>query len=217
MQNTVKDPTLILFNTNKLLPSDFIFFNFISDNKLLNPCSIPKPFNMRSIFPGRCKIFVLSILSVVMYANSFGQLQRKNVINQAKALARKSEANVVLLNTQVMSDVLLKCIEQGIGQVQLIFTRLKMNDVDEYVFNHPEARGYEKDLVGKMTVLLKVEGENITDETFTGNNGSTNKLQQLMSSAGLVRLDKPYGDLPLAARTVYLDVGSICPPPTSCN
>ena len=152
-----------------------------------------------------------------MYTNSFGQLQRKNVINQAKAQARKSEANVVLLNTQVLSDVLSKCIEQGIGQVQLIFTRLRMDDVDEYVFNHPEAHGYEKDLIGKMTVLLKVEGENITDETFTGNSGSTNKLQQLMSSAGLVQLNKPYGDLPSAAKTVYLDVGSICPPPTSCN
>jgi hypothetical protein len=187
-------------------------------NIALNPVQITysKLSNMRSIFLNGFKVFLLSVLGVITYAPSFSQLQRRNVINEATAMARKSEANVVLLNTETMSRVFSKCIEHGIGQVQLVFTRLKMADVEEYVSNHPEARGYEKDLVGKMTVLLKVEGEDITDETFTQNSSQTNKLSQLISSSGLVRLTTPYGDLS-AAKAVYLEVGSICPPPTSCN
>ena len=172
---------------------------------------------MTATFSNRYKILILLISGVCTYTQAFSQLQRKNVVDEAKALARKSEANVVLINTEVMGSIMSKCIEQGIGQVQLVFTRLKVGDVDEYVANHPEARGFEKDLIGKMTILLKVEGEHITDDTFTENSPQANSLNHLISSAGLVRLNRPYGDLPSIQRTVYLEVGSICPPPTSCN
>ena len=173
---------------------------------------------MRVIVLFRFKILILLVSSTMLYSQSFGQLRRGNVIAESKALARKSEANVVLINTSTMGSIMTKCIEQGIGEVQLIFTRLKSGDVNEYVSNHPAARGYEKDLVGKMTVLLKVEGDNITDDTFTSNDSpQNNSLNELINSSGLVRLRNPYGDLPSAAKTVYLDVGQICPPPTSCN
>ena len=173
---------------------------------------------MRVFVLTRFKILVLLASSMVLYTKSFGQLPRSRVIAESKALARKSEPNIVLINTSVMGSIMNKCIEEGIGEVQLVFTRLKTGDISEYVSNHPSARGFENDLVGKMTVLLKVTGNNITDDTFTSSDAPQNRnLNELLSSSGMVRLRNPYGDLPFAAKTVYLDVGQICPPPTSCN
>ena len=171
---------------------------------------------MKSINLFRYKMFPLLALALVFCADSFGQLRRNNIIDESRALARKSEANVVLINTDVMGNIMAKCIEHGIPEVQLVFTRLKMRDVDEYVANHPEGKGYEKELIGKMTVLIKIQGDNVTDDTFTDAPGN-NALNKLMSSTGLIRVNKPYGDLPVIRKVVYLEVGTICPPPTSCN
>ena len=164
----------------------------------------------------RLKFPVLLALTIFMYSQSFGQLKRKNIIAEARALARKSEANVVVINTSVMGDIMAKCIQAGVGEVQLVFARLKPKDVSEYIENHPDAKGYEKELVGKMTVMIKIEG-NITEDTFADNSSNTNALNSFITRAGLVQVNRPYGDLPILRGVVYLEVGKICPPPTSCN
>ncbi|MBC7886317.1 MAG: hypothetical protein H7Z13_00400 [Ferruginibacter sp.] len=165
-------------------------------------------------------VLLVTISMVCTQSNAqLRQLRRKNIIDEKKALARRSEKNVVLVNTKVINDLMVKCIELGIENVQLVFTRIKAADVNDYTANHPEAVGQEKELIGKLTVLVKVEGNNISENNFvTDQTDDPNKsLINTMNSAGLVKLNKPYGNVPSSMNVLYFEVGSICPPPNSCN
>ena len=174
---------------------------------------------MRQGFPFLFKMALLFLVATVAFTSANAQLKRKQIIDEKKAVSRRSEKNVVLVNTRTMNELMTKCIQLGIEDAKLVFTRIRAVDMADYVSNHPEAAGYEKDLLGKLTVLIKVEGENIAATDFVTDAGDnpTNSMVQKMSSAGLVRVKKPYGDIPYTSRVLYFEVGSICPPPNSCN
>ena len=172
---------------------------------------------MKSKYSSHAKFLILFVMAIMLYSQSQAQLSRRQIVDEKKALARKSEKNIVLINTAVVNSLMQKCIELGIENAQLVFTRIRSIDVDEYVTNHPEAKGYEKDMIGKLTVLIKIEGDNIDENTFISNGGADpNGVIKSMSKAGFLQVKKPYG-MPLLLKALYFEVGSICPPPSSCN
>ncbi len=162
-----------------------------------------------------CSLLLL-VLGTMAYNHSDAQMKHKQFVDEKKAASRKSEKNVVMVNTSTMNELMTKCIQLGIGNVKLVFTRIKQNDVNEYVTNHPEAAGYENDIIGKLTVLVKIEGDNISEANFVSD-PNNNSLIERMSSVGFVKVNKPYGNIPTAPRAVYFEIGSICPPPNSCD
>lgn len=170
---------------------------------------------MRLITSNSFKISLLLVFGMLLYTTSFGQLKRSNVVHESKAKARKSEPNVVLVNTSTVNEIMEKCIQNGIENVQFVFTRIRPGDVQEYVANHPDAKGYEKDLIGKLTVLIKVEG-NVDESSFFDADNEANLINSI-NNAGFRRVNKPYGGIAPAKGVLYLEIGSICPPPTSCN
>ena len=174
---------------------------------------------MRPGSPFPFKMALLFLVATVAFTSANAQLKRKQIIDEKKALSRKSEKNVVVVNTRTMNELMTKCIELGIEDAKLVFTRIRAVDMADYVSNHPEAAGYEKDILGRMTVLIKVEGDNIAETDFVtdADANPTNSIIQKMNSAGLVRVKKPYGNIPYTSKVLYFEVGSICPPPNSCN
>ncbi len=165
----------------------------------------------------KSKIIVLISLGIFLFSQASGQMHKAIKIDTDKANERRSESNIVLINTTLLSQVMAKCIENNIQDVQVIFTRLKKKDIPDYIVNHPEAAGFDKELVGKMTILLKIEGDDIDDNMFTNMSQSRQAaLTNLISSGGLVKVNRPYGGLTMA-RAVYLEIGTVCPPPSSCN
>lgn len=174
---------------------------------------------MRTVNSSRFKILILIVLTSLVYTQSDAQLRRKQIIAENKALSRKSEKNVVLIDTRTLNNLMTKCMALGIENVQLVFTRIRPNDMDEYISNHPEASGFEKDIIGKLTVLVKVEGDNISEGDFVTDSPNNQKISLIntMNSVGFVKVNKPYGNIPSAMRALYFEVGSICPPPNSCN
>lgn len=174
---------------------------------------------MRSGVPFTFKTVLLLMLASLAVSSADAQLKRRQIIDERKALSRRSEKNVVLVNAQTIGALMTKCMELGIQDVKLVFTRIRSVDMADYITNHPEAAGYEKELLGKMTVLIKVEGDNISETDFVNDQTDTpaNSLIEKMNAAGLKRVMKPYGGTPYASKTLYFEVGSICPPPNSCN
>ena len=171
---------------------------------------------MKSTSPYLPKFLVL-FMALLVYCQSEAQLHRRQIVDEKKAIARKSEKNTVVINTAVVNGLMQKCIELGIENAQLVFTRIRSIDIDEYVINHPEAKGYEKDIVGKLTVLIKIEGDNIDENTFVSHSETDpNGIVKNMNKAGFLQIKKPYG-MPLLLTALYFEVGSICPPPNSCN
>ncbi len=166
------------------------------------------------------KMLCLILLSSFFYETTSAQrLKRKQIVDEKKANSRRSEKNVVVVNTNVINELMGKCIEMGIGEVKLVFARIRAADIPDYIENHPEAAGYEKELIGKMTVLIKVEGDNINEENFVSDAPANRSslVTAKMSAAGFVKVNRPYGNLPVALKVLYFEVGSICPPPNSCN
>ena len=159
----------------------------------------------------------ISALALLLYTCSFAQVKHGEFVSEDKMKARKAQSHVVMVNTTVLNNIMSKCVENGIENVKLVFVKIRKDDIANYLENHPDAKGFEGQLLDKLTVLIKIEGDNIDENSFAITPNGKGSTTGSLADAGFIKVHKPYGGIPMVKGVVYLEVGSICPPPNSCN
>ena len=164
--------------------------------------------------------FTVSMIIAILLINPVqSQLRQNQLVPLDIALARKTESHIVKVNVNTLNDLMVKCVTMNITNVKFVFATIRTEDLPAYVKIHPEARGYEKELVGKQTILVMVEGADISGSSFFTVNSKlqNDSVATSIRDAGLIKLDKPIGGLTAARKAVYFEIGGVCPPPGSCD
>lgn len=132
---------------------------------------------------------------------------------------RKRASDWVKFNIDQLQDVLQKCENYHLTEVEFIIASLTKDLAPHYASRHPELSPDEiKDLKNRHVLLIKVPKNIFEKAEQSGAYIGTNKESFLVSlqSVGLIKLDKPYNIKPMVDY-IYLDIGIICPPPNVCN
>lgn len=132
--------------------------------------------------------------------------------------AGKKATKIISLPVDKLKEILDACTANGVTDVKVLITTIRPDDVEQYSKRNPGLTAAEKkDIVGRQTVILRVPRK-----AFVSNSGSgfktspANPLMISLLAAGMVVLDKA-ADTAGAEDDIYFGIGTICPPPTSCD
>jgi hypothetical protein len=174
--------------------------------------------------------FVLSFLVLLISFSGFGQQLdwgKDTVSNEIAAAQKNSYRNIIRGSGQKATErvnlpvnklkfVLDACAAHNITEISAYFTAIRPEDISRYRRNHPESTATDQQLLKSQLIVFR-----IPRSAFGGAMGAKIKLSNhptmiTLLSMGLTLLEIPYGDFD-ATGDVYLDLGTICPPPTSCD
>ena len=117
-----------------------------------------------------------------------------------------------------LKAVLDACAAKGITEISASIIMIRPEDVARYRKNHPETTASDAQIRGSQLIVFRVPRR-----AFEGAMGAKTKLSNhpLMTSLtaiGLIQIHLKYTDLGFgSADDVYLEFGTICPPPTVCD
>ena len=108
---------------------------------------------------------------------------------------KRKTTRTVSFDVQELKSVIDYVLNQGDSVIQFQFALLREDDTAKYISLHPELTDSDKrDLINRPILLIKVPRE--------------------------VMLQKNFGasaPAPLSSASVYLSIGKICPPPSTCK
>ena len=188
---------------------------------------------MKQFIHRGCKplLVIFAFLSICIFSRAQSGLDwKKDTISKTDANGAKSsygnlirangKSNVterVVLPVSKLKSVMDACAANNISDVSVLIVAIRPGaDVARYKKNHPEAAAYaDKDIEWKQLLVFKVPRR-----AFSGMSSkakiSSHPLMISLASLGLVTIDQGYG-LPDSADDLYLEFGTICPPPLSCD
>jgi hypothetical protein len=108
------------------------------------------------------------------------------------------------------------CDANNITEVSVMIITIRQSDL---VQARKHNLGVTDDqLKGSQMLVFRVPRRAFTGATGAKINVSNNNgLMFSLLGAGLVLLESPYTDLPFSNDDFFFSLGSICPPPTSCD
>lgn len=134
--------------------------------------------------------------------------------------AGKKATKIVTLPVDKLKDIMDACSANGVSEVKLLIVMIRAEDTAQYSKHNPGMTPAEKkDLIGRQTVILRVP-RRAFEPSQSGsrlNIQGKNPLMLSLLATGMVTMDKPIGGIPYGEGDVFFGLGSICPPPTSCD
>ena len=118
---------------------------------------------------------------------------------EGKGNKSKRATETVSFSVSRLKELLDSLHSQNVEVLEFKFATIRPEDVATYVANHPEqslSPAEQKELVGRPTLLIKVPRKTFNTSLARGVATSSGALQD---------------------ESMYLDLGSICPPPSSCR
>jgi hypothetical protein len=136
--------------------------------------------------------------------------------NDLSSSGKKATSNVSI-QVAKLKEIVDACAAKGIANVSFLIVSLRKEDTAQYCKHNPGMSSTDKnDLVGRQQLIIRVpRSAFFTSAAKVGKNQSSLMMSLLLM--GLIRLDSPYGDLPLTDGDMYFGLGTICPPPSICN
>lgn len=181
----------------------------------------------------RLKICSISMIALLGLSVSHAQMDSKinmsnDTISRTNAIgARNTFANSLRGNGKKASDriklpvdklkeIMDACTAKNITEVSVMVITIRQEDLVQARKQNPGVA--DNDLRGSQMLVFRVPRRAFS--SLSGAKVNVPKNNSLMISllgAGLILLDSPYTDLPFGTEDVFFALGSICPPPTSCD
>jgi hypothetical protein len=124
----------------------------------------------------------------------------------------------ITLPVDKMKEILDACAAKGVTEITVLFVAIRQSDIARFRKNNPEIGGTNSQLKGRQLIVFR-----IPRHVFSYQAGSKagipqdNPLLLSLLSVGLMQLDQSYIDAPAEGDDIYFSIGTICPPPASCD
>ena len=138
---------------------------------------------------------------------SVASSMKKEFKKEFEGRGKKKVTNTVTFDVATLKDIIDSCTKLGVDKIKFQFAILRQEDVARYVKNHPNQNLSQddiNDLVGRPTLLIQVPRKLISENAG-------------MSDAGAVDENPAQAAAAAASNAGYIEAGSICPPPASCD
>ncbi len=174
------------------------------------------------------RTFLLCILLVS--STCYAQLNwSKDTISRADALAGKlnylnnirgggnsNATEQINLPVDKMKQIMDACEANNIPNISVFFIKIRAADVAHYKQLNPSAS--DDDIKGSQMLVIRVPRSAFAGKMSSKVDLSTNNpLVVSLLAAGLILVDYPWTGLPPGTGDVFVTVGTICPPPASCD
>ena len=123
----------------------------------------------------------------------------------------------IMLPVDKMKEIFYACHSYGISEVTVLFVSIRQADMARFRRNNPEIQATNNQLKGRQMLVFKVPRRAFAQSAgATGRIPANNALLVSLLATGLQQLDLS-GTEAVADDDVYLSIGTICPPPASCD
>ncbi len=130
----------------------------------------------------------------------------------------QSPTQQVNLPVDKLKEILDACYSNGVSDISVLFITLRQKDVDRYKKNNPGITAPDDEIKGSQMIVIRVPRSAFAGKTGAGINISGNNALPLsLLGTGLIQLKEAYTELPFASGSLYFSIGTICPPPSSCD
>ena len=125
----------------------------------------------------------------------------------------------VTLPVGKMKEIFDACYAQNITEVTVMLVAIRQSDMARFRKNNPEVSATNSQLKGRQMLVFRVPRRAFAAaKSGAGINiPNSHPLMLSLLAAGLMQIDASYLDLPFAGDDVFFSIGSICPPPASCD
>jgi hypothetical protein len=179
---------------------------------------------IKSVFP------LLILLLLTLAANSQSSIDwKKDTISKDAANGRRSSylnalrgsgqkaTERVNLPVDKLKDILDACASNGITEISVLLVSMRPADVARYKANHPESGATDEQLKGTQLVVFRIPRKAFYGKMGAGINSSSSPLLLSLASSGLHLIKNKYTELSYGTDDLFFDLGTICPPPSSCD
>jgi hypothetical protein len=140
---------------------------------------------------------------------------RSTYVNTIRGSGQKATERINLPVAKLKS-ILDACASQGLTEVSVMVVVIRQQDIARYRRAHPETTATDDQIRGSQILVFKVPRSAFPGPKSSKVNLSNNPMLLSMLSLGLVLLDQPF-DKAAGTDDLYFSLGTICPPPASCD
>jgi len=145
------------------------------------------------------------------------KLARDSYLNTVRGSGQKATERINL-PVYKLKAVLDACAAKGISEISASIILIRSEDVSRYRKNHPESTASDAQIKGSQLIVFRVPRRAFEGAMGAKTNLSNHPLMTSLASIGLVQIHLKYVDLGFgSADDIYLEFGTICPPPTVCD
>lgn len=142
---------------------------------------------------------------------------KSTYLNMIKGSGQKNATERIALPVDKLKSILDACAAKNITEIAVMIVSLRQSDIVRYRKSHPESTATDEQLKGSQILVFKVPRHVFAGATSAKSNLAGHPLMMSLLAAGLIQLDAGYSDFPATGDALYFSLGTICPPPGSCD
>ncbi len=142
---------------------------------------------------------------------------KSTYLNMIKGSGQKNATERIALPVDKLKSILDACAAKNITEIAVMIVSLRQSDIVRYRKSHPESTATDEQLKGSQILVFKVPRHVFAGATSAKSNLAGHPLMMSLLAAGLIQLDASYSDFPATGDALYFSLGTICPPPGSCD
>jgi hypothetical protein len=148
-------------------------------------------------------------------SNDVAKVQKESYRNIIKGSGQKATERVNF-PVEKLKFILDACANNNIKDISAYFTAIRPEDISRYRANHPESTATDQQLLKSQLIIFRVPRSAFSGSMGAKVNLSTHPTMISLLGMGLILLDGPFG-ITGTTEDLYFDIGTICPPPASCD
>lgn len=142
---------------------------------------------------------------------------KSTYLNTIKGSGQKNATERINLPVDKLKEIIDACAAKGVTEVSVMIVSIRQSDVAHYRKSHPESAATDDQLKGSQVLVFRIPRMAMAGAMGAKINVGNNPLMVSLLASGLVMLDAPFAGLPASSEDLFFLMGSICPPPTSCD
>ena len=178
-----------------------------------------------------CLTFIILTATFCAHAQSSRIEWARDTISKADAIGGKDTyvntirgsgqlaTEKIALPVDKMKEIFDACYANNITDITVMFVAIRQVDIARFKNNHPEIQATNSQLKGRQMLVFKVPRRAFAAKSASAGAmiSKDNAVLLSLSSLGLVQLSASLLDIPAAGEDIYFTIGTICPPPASCD
>lgn len=142
---------------------------------------------------------------------------KSTYLNTIKGSGQKNATERINLPVDKLKEIIDACAAIGVTEVSVMIISLRQSDIARYRSSNPGTTATDDQLKGSQMLVFRIPRMAMAGAMGAKINVGKNPLMVSLLASGLVMLDAPFAGIPFASGDLFFLVGSICPPPTSCD
>lgn len=180
------------------------------------------------------RLLVFCIIAVINPFSVFSQMNSSDLLSDSVAphiaiaahnkykadmkAANIKSTDLITVDVNKLNAIVKACNDHNIDKVQFIIAALRPQLITQYIRLNPGlSKAARVSLSERHTVLVRIPRKAFLNGQSSSFSNQDNSLMISLLSLGLIEVEKAVDAPVIAGDYIYLQVGSICPPPAICN